>query len=240
MGPRNRTPDPAKIKMRDSGGLIDFEGEAFSALLDRLRALLIESSKDFAPDLSNLDISVRGAILSYLADRYAAEHMARSNLHEAAEPLSRVLAILRNDANAPAIFSAIGDDPGLAIARYETLIGDLEKIAARAKSTAPRQAAAKRPADVCLRLLVGDLANIWLSATGEEFSANWHKGEPVSAGARFVHAVVAFADPESFAALPLKAAHEWIIGERRQDRMPGPFSAESRRAATSVKSRAKG
>ncbi|WP_018408517.1 hypothetical protein [Methylocystis rosea] len=200
--------------MRDSAGPIDFEGEAFKALLARLRALLIEGSKDGAPDdLSNLETSVKGVILAYTADRYAADHAARSDLHEAAEPLSRALAILRNDANAPAIFSAIaGDDLILASQRYETLIGDLEKIAARANSSATRKAAAKRPADVCLRLLVGDLANIWLCATGEEFSANWHKGEPVSAGAQFLHAVVAFTDPEKLPAL--REAHRWTIGER--------------------------
>jgi hypothetical protein len=223
--------------MRDSAGP-NFQGEVFKALLDRLRALLIEGSKDCAPDLSNLEISVRGAILSYLADRFAAEHVARSDLHEAAEPLARVLNMLRNDANMPAIFSAIaGDDPGLAIARYETLIGDLEKIADRAKTSAPQKAAAKRPADVCLRLLVGDLANVWRCATGQDFTQNWHGCEPVSLGARFLHAVVAFADPEKLPAL--REAQRWIIGARRRGHMVGPFNSKTRRAAISDKSPSK-
>jgi hypothetical protein len=225
--------------MRDSASQIDFQGEAFNALLDRLTGLLIEGSKDGAPDLANLDVCVRGAILSYLVDRFAADHAARSNLHEAAEPLARVLNVLRSDANMPAIFSAIaGDDLILASQRYETLIGDLEKIAARASSTAPRKAAAKRPADVCLRLLVGDLANIWLCATGQDFTQNWHGCEPVSLGAQFLHAVVDFADPAKLPAL--REAHRWVIGARRQGRLVGPFNSKTRRAAISDKSRAKG
>jgi hypothetical protein len=225
--------------MRDSAGAIDFGGEGFRVLIEHLRAVLIEGTEDGAPDLSNLETSVKGAILSYMAGRFAAEHAARANLHEAEEPLSRVLNVLRNDANMPAIAAAIaGSDPGLAIARYQQLIGDLEKIASKAKSAAPRKAAARRPADVHLRVFVGDAANLWRCATGREISAHWHGSAPVSPGAQFLHAVVAFADPEKLPAL--REAQRWIIGERRQGRTPGPFSAESRRAATSVKSRKKG
>ncbi len=207
-------------------------GEALSAsanlepLLDRLETLITATAagKSFRPvDRQVLMSIVVEAALIYDGTRYLADEASRCTFHELGEPLARVIESLKHDANRDSVFVALGAPATLAlspdqraveeaVARYDVLLGDLDKIA-RAVPEPPAKRGPGRPARKDLLALVAHLANYWERATGECITQLWSKDEPISSAAQFIHAVVLFIDPQGLRSVP--EMMEQIIKARR-------------------------
>ncbi|MGO8921397.1 MAG: hypothetical protein ACLQF4_00480 [Xanthobacteraceae bacterium] len=141
---------------------------------------------------------------------------SESTLHEIAEPLDRVIALLEHEVNRDAVLVALGASVWLASrrpeverawARYQSLLDDLRKIAAAAppypaKRREGRPRTAKEFYD-----LIDRLASCWERATGKPF-------RQVNRSAQFVTEVVELMDPARSRALP--KVMEKIVAERRK------------------------
>jgi hypothetical protein len=201
----------------------DLDGETFAKLLEDLEKCLHEAGAT-SVDSTELDTSVREAVLFYDADLYVDDYLDNLTLHELEDDLPRVIEILKREANEHPIDIALGtipDSRGVdiehGIERRKAVISDLEKIAAIPPPATRGQGRPKREA---LYRLVHRLANYWSIATGWAITSDWHKDVtlskkvPLSLGARFVYAVANFVDPEILPAVPKMM--ETVVAERSQ------------------------
>ena len=140
-----------------------------------------------------------------------------STLHEIAEPLERVIALLKHKANYYAVLVALdspvlphlgGPKVKLAKARYRRLLADLREIALAAPPPEKR-GPGKRP-DEHFHDLIRSLAAYWKHATGKPFRQGNYP-------ARFVLAAVEFIDPAR-TELAVTKQMEKVVTERRKFR----------------------
>jgi len=139
-----------------------------------------------------------------------------STLHEIAEPLERVIALLKHKANYYAVLVALdspvlphlgGPKVKLAKARYRRLLADLREIAAAALS-APEKRGRGRPPDEHFYDLIRSLAAYWVYVTGKPFRQGNYP-------AQFVIALVELIDPARSGAAVEKVM-EKVVTERRK------------------------
>jgi hypothetical protein len=201
-------------------------------LLRRLEALVeAEAARPLTnPDRDALESGIRRAILVYEGTKFATELAFRSTLHELAEPLARVVALLEDEANRDAILVALGAPEWLAIhgrfsvdpngtpigddldeqreaaARHEILLDNLRAIA-RAVRTPPEGRKRGRPRTAkSFHDFVNRLATCWERASGTPF-------RQVNRPEQFVYAVVEFVESPHLKQLPKMI--ERIVAERR-------------------------
>jgi hypothetical protein len=112
----------------------------------------------------------------------AAEHASKFTLQEIASPLAKVLEILQREENIGEVLFALaapGFDRAMAIAKRETLLHLLHKIADNLPA-APAKRGKGKPTARDLYLVVNWLAGWWEHCTKTEFKRDWHKGKPAT------------------------------------------------------------
>jgi hypothetical protein len=209
----------------------------FPELLTKLEALVERETGRTGEARAALASGIRQAVFIYNGTKFAVELASQSTFHEIAEPLARVIALLEAEANRDAILTALGAPEWLAMggrfsvdgtgaagppiatedeqhaeARYRALLDGLHAIARAVPAPPTKRKRGKPPTAKDFVALVDRLATCWERATGKRFTQDWHKGEPVSAAARFVHAVVKLVDPARLRSLPKAAAQ--VVAER--------------------------
>jgi hypothetical protein len=201
-------------------------GADFEPLLDSLeKHVAAAATRSFGPvDRQVLRSIIVEAAMMYEGTRYFADEASRCTLHELAEPLARVIQLLEHDANRDDVFVALGAPAALAlspdqraveeaVARYEILLRDLDKIARAVPQPPAKPGPGKPSRTMDLHALVERLADYWERATGQRFTQHWLKGAPLTPATEFVHAVVRFIDAERLGALP--KVTERIVTKRR-------------------------
>ncbi len=230
---KDEAPDPEQLDRERLSKLLGLAPEQFSELLETLRKIVEEATGE--AEIVDMEVlpwwTVAAAVQGYRADAWVGEEVKRMDVHKIAGPLrNTVLPILRNDANSGVLIDALGDgDFFKGVDLLPAVIGALERLAAGGAQHAPSKRVRARPARIDLRLLVGHLAVGWERLTKTRFSSRWHRGEPISLGTRFVHAVVKTVDPESSHALP--TATRWVVHALKNGKVPGYFNDASRRSA---------
>jgi len=195
------------------------------ALLDKLAShVAAEVEKaDFPIDREALWSIILMAQMVYDGTRIGADATARSTFHELAEPLCRVIEILKDEANCDSAYVALGAPVSLALSpdqlalgraieRYETLMRDLDDLA-RAVPPPPKRGKGRPSKTRDLRALAECLVDHWEAWTGHLPTQNWHQGEPIANAAQFVYCAVEYIDPERLGELP--KVMEKIVAERR-------------------------
>jgi hypothetical protein len=182
---------------------------------------------------SELKRRVSHAAMVYAGTKVAVEAWARSPLQELAEPLARVIALLKEEEKRDEIIAALGyrtgrfsiDPSGTPIdpipivtrwsgdpterkvaKRHRRLLAYLRAIA---RATAKRK---KKGATDPFHDLVDRLATAWERASGEPFRQHWHKGAAINSATQFVRGVVEVVAPERLRSLPKMT--ERIVHER--------------------------
>jgi hypothetical protein len=191
-------------------------------LLDRLEVLL--KRRTARPlDRQLLRSVISEVLLVYRGSRYWSDEVKRRSLHEIAEPLAKVISLLKHGPNGADVAIALGaptmmglspDQEALAgaLKRQEILLHDLETLA-RAVPKPPPPRERKRPIETeSLRALVDRLASYWEQATGHTFTQSWlsksaqaqqsFRNPATTDAAAFVYDVVAYIDPARLSALP--------------------------------------
>jgi hypothetical protein len=171
---------------------------------------------------------IKGAILAYHGTQFMAETARGFTLHEIAEPtrnsrggikraapLDEMIALLEHEANIDGVLVAGGapdmlmvspyqEEVQRVITEYRTTVSFLRKI--RDNMPEPPEKRRGRCKAHDLYRLVGCLAHVWKTFTGEDFTQLWHKEkgewEPLSGGAQFVHAVIKVVDPKRLPSVP--------------------------------------
>jgi hypothetical protein len=203
----------------------------YRPLLKRLEKIVENATqKPFRRiDRAALKNIIAEVFLVYDGTQFLADLASRVTLHEIKEPLAQVIKILKHEANYDAIFVALGAPTMLAmspdqravdraVARYETLLDNLEQIA-RAAPPPPTKRGRGKPPARDLRVLVQSLADYWERATRRPLKQNWHREssglwKPTTNGTMFVYDAVKFIDSKRLGAL--KEITEDIVTKRRR------------------------
>ena len=168
--------------------------------------------------------SIDDAVLAYDGASFWSDDSRRflDTRHDIAEPLHRVITLLSSEGNRYQLCKDAGIEPE----RYHELLVDLDRLQ-RAVPPPPPPTARGRPSRTKdLRALVGALADYWETATGKRFTQDWHRGEPISKAAQFVHAIVSYVDAQATPKLP--NVTEDIVADRKAPRRRQPQRSSQR------------
>jgi hypothetical protein len=134
-------------------------------------------------------------------------------LHDLAEPLSRVIDILRKDELREGVLILLGakrqlvvaedhpedtEDIGPIVAQYQRLLSDLEQMKATLPKvpTPPKRGKGNPREAMDLFHVVYWMAKQWEEVIGKKtFKVMWQGSEPVTPATRFVHEIVKFIAP---------------------------------------------
>jgi hypothetical protein len=135
-------------------------------------------------------------------------------LHDLADPLSRVIDILKNDELRDGVLILLGANPVLAllateaiapiVAQHERLLSDLEQMKATlAEMPTPPKRGPGNPREAKdLLFVVSKLAEQWIEVVGQPFKVHWQGYEPLTPAMQFVYEIVKFIDRTRLDELP--------------------------------------
>jgi hypothetical protein len=186
----------------------------YPPLLQSLEEIL-ETEANRPVDRQALEECIATACAIYETNHKVSDWLSRFTLHELAAPLASVIHILEREANRGSILLALHQrTEKMALARYENLLRDLHKIARIVPSVPEKRGKGAPAKSDDLFIVVRFLARYWEEATGKRFKQSWHKGSPINAAVRFVHALISFIDRDRLRALP--KVTERLVTERRR------------------------
>jgi hypothetical protein len=119
--------------------------------------------------------------------------------------------IIRSILNDEGVCEYIENDMGIGPRKTPGPWDKLMKALSAGKASQPRG----RPRIAKeVRALAEHLVDYWESATGEKFTQDWHKGQPIASGTRFLHRMFKEIDPAALDRLP-RISREIITARNR-------------------------
>jgi hypothetical protein len=173
--------------------------------------------------------AISEAYMSYGTVRHKAAMARHYTLHELKQNdlLRGVIEVLTNPANREHLLHVLGapesntgmiwpERDRLAVERAEawrsSTLRALEQIDNYDAPPPPATSRGRPSRTRDLRAAVEALVDYWQDVTGERFKQNWHGGEPITPGARFVYLAMKLIDPSRLRELP--GVTETIVKDR--------------------------